>query len=192
MIESIEGILKDSVSVGRIVSSQGLQGNVKVKIYTNHFDIFQKGKTYFLFNKERKRHFVMELDFLSRNGNRLTAHFNGCKDIEDARKLADFEIYINLNELPELAQGQYYFYQILDCEVFDENATSIGIVKDIIETGSADVISVFPSNSGKDSDSEKEIMIPMASEFIKRIDLKEKVIEVFFSKLKGKSTEEEK
>jgi len=77
MIESVEGILKDSVSVGKIVSSQGLQGNVKVKIFTNHFDIFQKGKKYFLFNKERKRHFVMEMDFLSRNGNRLTAHFNG-------------------------------------------------------------------------------------------------------------------
>lgn len=192
MIESVEEILKDSVSVGKIVSSQGLLGNVKVKIFTNHFDIFQKGKTYFLFNKERKRHFVMELDFLSRNGNRLTAHFNGCKDIEDARKLADFEIYINLNELPELTEGQYYFYQIFDCEVFDEDGASIGMVKDIIETGSADVISVFPVETGKDSEPEKEILIPLASEFIKRLDLKEKVIEVFYSKIKGKSTKEEK
>jgi 16S rRNA processing protein RimM len=83
-----------------------------------------------------------------------------------------------LEQLPEIGEDGYYFYQLLDSQVIDENDQLIGRVVDIIETGSSDVLSVFPEDCDQEQEPEKEIMIPIVQDFIVRLDKENKRIKV--------------
>ena len=80
--------------------------------------------------------------------------------------------------MPEIEEDEYYFYQLLGSDVVDENDRPVGQVVDIIETGSSDVLSVFPEDYDQEQEPEKEIMIPIVQDFIIKLDKKKKLIKV--------------
>ena len=74
-------------------------------------------------------------------------------------------------DLPPLKKDQYYVSDLLGFEAYDEAANLIGILKDIIETGSNDVF-VIASAEGK------ETLVPALKVNIKHIDVLNKRISV--------------
>ena len=68
-----------------------------------------------------------------------------------------------------LAEGEYYHFEIKDCEVFSEEGERIGIVTDILSPGANDVWEV------KDSKGKKHY-IPYIEDIVKDIDVDEKKI----------------
>jgi 16S rRNA processing protein RimM len=111
-------------------------------------------------------------------GKRLIVHFDGFDNIEAASRVSGFEIFIDLEKLPDQGENGYYFYQLLGCKVIDETGTELGKVLDVQETGSADVLCVFPEDADPEEDRDQEIMIPVIKDFVKEIDKMNKVIHV--------------
>src|SRR6056297_2921669 len=134
MIQDLRSITSDKIAIGIVKSSHGLKGEVKVKVFTNYLTVFERETDYLLYNKEKKRHLIVRIDHIKQSGKNLIIQFEGFYTIEDANKIAGFEIYIFLDQLPEMQGDGYYFYQLLDCKVIDENGQLVGQVKDIIET----------------------------------------------------------
>ncbi|MEA1883796.1 MAG: ribosome maturation factor RimM [Thermotogota bacterium] len=178
MIHDLRSITSDKIAIGIVKSSHGLKGEVKVKAYTNYTTVFESGMEYLLYNSERKRHLIAKADTIKNSGKHLIVRFEGFESIEDAKKISGFEIYISLEQLPEIEEDGYYFYQLLDSQVIDENDHLIGRVVDIIETGSSDVLSVFPEDYDQEQEPEKEIMIPIVRDFIVWLDKEKKQIKV--------------
>ena len=77
-------------------------------------------------------------------------------------------IKINISELEE---NEYYFHEIIGCEVFDENNESLGEIVEILTPGANDVW-VIKSKNGK------EILIPYIEDVVKNVDIPNKIINI--------------
>ncbi len=72
-------------------------------------------------------------------------------------------VTVPASELPDLPQGEYYWYELVGCEVRLEEGTAIGEVREIWETGAHDVLVVQDARGRKH-------LIPTAREFVTDID----------------------
>lgn len=77
---------------------------------------------------------------------------------------------IGKEALPDLAEGEYYWTEMLGMAVETEEGKQIGTMKKILETGANDVW-VIEGKRG-------EILIPAIEGVIKSVDLKRRVIKV--------------
>ena len=96
------------------------------------------------------------------------------KDIDTINKAQKFkgqEMFIDETELRELADDEYMIYDLIGLDVYVDDK-KYGTVSDVLNYSANDVLTVK-----RDIDS-KEIMIPMVKEFIKKVDLSEKCMEV--------------
>jgi len=178
MIQDLRSIISDKIAIGIVKSSHGLKGEVKVKVYTNYLSVFEREMDYLLYNSDKKRHLIARIDTIKNSGKHLIIHFQGFESIEDANKVSGFEIFISLDLLPEVEEDGYYFYQLLGCDVIDENDKPVGRVIDVIETGGSDVLSVFPDEYDYEQEPEREVMIPVVRDYIIKLDKLRKLIKV--------------
>ncbi|MGP0565842.1 ribosome maturation factor RimM [Nitrospina sp. 32_T5] len=161
------------IAVGRVTKPHGLKGELKLHPFVSDTSLL---KTI--------RHGRMEMDGGPREwviesvrgaGIPLIIKFQHCDTPEQARELAGNTLEVPDTDFPGLAEGEYYWFQILDLRVFDEDGRFYGIVDEIIETGSNDVYVV--------KDGEKELLLPMIDSVVKKIDLDERTL--IFHKVEG-------
>ena len=96
--------------------------------------------------------------------------FSGVDSISDAESLVGSELQVPLSERAELEAGSTYVSDLVGCAVLDHER-EIGIVNDVrFGAGEAPLLVV---GSGK-----QEFEIPYAQEFLVRLDLEGKRIEM--------------
>ncbi len=83
---------------------------------------------------------------------------------EAAQDLAGTTIRIAGKDALPLAPGEFYLYQMVGLEVFNEVGEKMGDVVDIMETGANDVFVVKPPDGGKD------FLLPNTPEIVPIID----------------------
>jgi 16S rRNA processing protein RimM len=66
--------------------------------------------------------------------------------------------------LPPLPEGEFYWYELIGCQVVSESGESVGAVREIWETGAHDVLVVEDENGVRR-------LIPTAAELMKKVDL---------------------
>lgn len=157
---------EELIPIGKIVKYQGIKGGVRLlpfiedlllnesvgEIYT----IDSSGTTF-----KRK---VASIRPLKKN--LWVIHFEGFNTIREAQTLVGQEAAVDNNFFQKLSPGNYYWFEIIGLEVYDEENNLLGKIGNIISTGSNDVYVV-------NNEQAKEFLLPATEEFIKRIDLKE-------------------
>jgi 16S rRNA processing protein RimM len=78
-----------------------------------------------------------------------------------------FQVFVPYDDLPDLDEDEYYIFQLMNSEVYYEDGEYIGVVEDVMETGSNDVIQVK---------GEEEVLIPLIKDYIVDFDLDNKKI----------------
>jgi 16S rRNA processing protein RimM len=63
-----------------------------------------------------------------------------------------------------LAEGEYYHHQLIALQVITDAGMSIGVVREILETGANDILVVRPGTG-------PDVLIPIVDAFIHGIDL---------------------
>lgn len=154
------------VCIGTIVAPHGVRGDIRILPQTEHPEQF------------------LELDYLLLEDGR-TLHLTNarfhkrmalikCREVNnmnEAEMLRGQKVYINTEDLPELEEGEFYVADLLGCNVADESGNAVGVLKDVISTGSNDVYVV----TGTDG---KELLIPALKKHVKEINLGERRITV--------------
>ena len=160
------------LSVGQIVKTIGLKGEVKVYPSTNFRDSrFSKGSHLFILNKNNE--IVRELTVKSHkiNGNCDNLIFNEISSIEEAEKLV--HEYLNVvKDNAFLKKGEYFYSDLVGLDAYFDNGTLIGKVKKVEEYTSYQTLRV--KTEGKD------VLIPFVKAFIKEVSLEEKKIIIKF------------
>lgn len=159
---------ESNVIIGKITGVYGIKGWVKVLSYTRPKQNIQQYPNWLLLHDgEQIEIAVMEC---KSHGKGIIAKLDGIEDRDDAIKLQQADITIHRSELPELADGEYYWHDLMGLSVIDQNNVNLGKVIDIVETGANDVFVV----SGN-----KRRLIPWVMDiYIKEINIGSKEIRV--------------
>ena len=159
------------LKVGKIVNTHSLKGEVKIISSTDFEEQrFEKG-TELLITRGNQVVKEVTVESYRTHKNNLLVKFVGIDSIEEAEKLKNLQIKIDSENIGELEENEYYFHEIIGCEVFDENGKSLGEISEILTPGANDVW-VIKSQNGK------EILIPYIEDVVKKIDVENKKIDI--------------
>lgn len=153
------------ILIAKIQAHQGLNGWLKVYSYSETKEKLSNYNYFFLLKDD---HYIcLEVEkFLIEKTVKLK--FKNFNNREDTKEFIGQNLYIEDSQLETLNSGEFYWKDLIGLDVYLNNSSKIGIVSDIIETGSNDVLVV----KGK-----KEYLIPyIFGESIKEIKLEEKKI----------------
>lgn len=107
----------------------------------------------------------------------LIIKLQGVDDRDAANLLTNCEIVVDSSQLPALEEGDYYWKDLMGCQVVTAEGYDLGKVIDMMETGSNDVL-VIKANL-KDAFGIKERLVPfLDGQVIKKVDLATRTIEV--------------
>ena len=152
--------------VGTIVSTHGIKGEVKVKSETS-FDRFKIGSKLFLKKDESLKEIFIDSHRVHKNLDLIT--FNEYKNINDVLNYIGSDIYIDVEDLDELDDGEYYFDDLIGLTVYDDKGKKLGEVIDLNEVPQGIILELKKLDN-------TIALIPFVDEFIKEVDLEAKKI----------------
>lgn len=149
--------------VGRIINTHGIKGELKV-INESNFERFFIGSELYL--KKDDKYIKITITSVRVHQGYYLITINNLFNINDVLAYVGLNIYTDKHEA--LKEGHYYFDDLIGCTVFSEDGSKIGIVLDIMENPTQDVLEI---DTGK-----KIALIPFVEEFIKDVDIENKTI----------------
>lgn len=155
------------IKVGKIIKPHGIKGDLLVKTSSSFAkERFQKNSILYLHDPEIKE---MKIAFAKPYREGWIIRFEDFEDINFIEHWRMKYLYIKQDQLTPLAEDEVYYCDLMNCQVFDLHEKVIGIVEDIIETGSHIILRVI-------NDQNKSILIPFVKAMIKEVNITKKSI----------------
>ncbi|WP_121639913.1 ribosome maturation factor RimM [Virgibacillus sp. Bac330] len=162
-------------TVGKIINTHGIKGEVKVLRITDFDDRFEVGKRVYVVNDG---HAPLQVTITSHRVHKGfdLLQFEGYENVNDIIHFKGCELKIPESDQTELNEHEYYYHEIIGCTVITETGEELGRIKEILSPGANDVW-VTRKKSGKD------ILIPYIEEVVLDVDVKAK--KVIISPMEG-------
>lgn len=156
---------KKLIPIGKIVKCQGNKGHVRLFPFIEDLAL---------------NDYTGEISTIDSSGTVLTRktasirshkkfwiiHFEGINSIDETEPLIGQKVAVSKTFFQKLPRGNYYWFEILGLDVYDEKDTFLGKIENFFSTGSNDIY-VVKNKKGE------EVFIPAIKEIVKQIDLKE-------------------
>lgn len=157
------------VSLARIVRPQGRRGEVAAVLLTDFPERLTRLRNAFLWNGTAEpRPVAIRSCRLEPRRKLAVFHFEGCDSIDEAQSLVGFDIQVPLADRLPLPAGSYYVTDLIGCAVIEPGAGGrLGSVIDVQPTGehvAGTPLLLVETPQG-------ELLIPLASEICREIDL---------------------
>jgi len=134
------------LTVGAILGPHGVQGELRVRLQTDDPEHFLTLKRIYLGDETTPR---AVLGSRLHAGNALL-RLQGISTPETVERLRGTPLRIRGSDARPLAANEYFLYQVIGLDAFDEAGTLLGRVADLIETGANDVLVITPEGGGAD------------------------------------------
>ena len=166
---------QEPVVLGKLGSSHGIKGWLKITTYTDSVEgIFDYSPWLIKEQGEWREVKVLQWRF---QGKAVVASLEGVETRDQAQMLTNCEIAVTPQQMQTLPEDEFYWRDLIGCEVVNTKGYNMGKVQEIVETGSNDVLLV--KANAKDGFGKAERMIPFVTEqFIIEVNLTEKQITV--------------
>ena len=163
----------DFIVLGKFGAVYGINGWLKLHSYTDIPEgIFDYTPWFVKFQGNWQ---PMQVSSWKRHSNGLIAKLDGIADRDLAQRYVNAEIAVQPEVLPPLAEGDYYWKDLMGLAVVNEAGYHLGEVTDLMETGSNDVLVVKANRT--DAFGKKERLLPyLADTVVKNVDLTERRI----------------
>lgn len=127
-------------NVGKIVNTHGIKGEVRVISKTDFAEErYKPGNTLYLFMDGRNEPVEVTVNTHRLHKQFHLLQFKERQNLNEVEELKNAIIKVPEEELGELNEGEFYFHEIIGCEVFTEEGELIGKVKEILTPGANDV-----------------------------------------------------
>lgn len=160
---------KDRFTVGKIVNTHGLKGELKVQYYTENIEDFE-GFEYLIIEGEGDKKF--KVDGIRTVKNTVLVQFEGFSDINQVERLKNKEVYYLRSDYEDLEEGQYYVVDLLGLDVVDHVNGKVGVLKEVLKNTAQDIYVI------EKVDGSGIFYMPAVEAFLERIDLEEGKIHV--------------
>jgi 16S rRNA processing protein RimM len=179
------------ITVARILRARGNKGEVAAELLTDFPERLKEQREVFLAtNSPAPRQMALQLFWVDRNHpGQGVFHFAGVSSIDEAEKLRGLEVQIPMERRAVLPSGSYFVTDLIGCSVFEISATTaqasspcslaeapalLGQVRDVYFPGEG-----HPGTPLLALDTARgELLIPLAEDICKKIDLPARRIEV--------------
>ena len=147
--------------VGKVLKPHGIKGLIRAWSYARTMQSFQHSGSIFFRqdNQEPAEYRVLDI---KPHKNFFILRIEGLHNFEDADRLRGADILVDKEKLTR-NKGEYFWFELINLEVFLDTGKYLGIIKEIIPTGSNDVYVVKLNDS--------EFLIPAIYDVVKKIDL---------------------
>lgn len=153
-------------AIGKIISTHGIKGEVKLYPLTDDIRRFDTLVLAYIGEEKLK----VNVSGVKYNKNVPIIRFDEFNNINQVLQFKDEYLYVDDENLVELDEDEYFIFDLVDCTVEDMKGNYIGILKDIINNPSNDVYVIHDGN--------KEYLIPAIKEFVKEIDIDNKLVRI--------------
>lgn len=154
----------ETIKIGKIVNVRGLKGEVKVYAYTEAPERFEE-LDYIYVGQD-----AHEIEKVTYHKGMPVLKLSGIDTVDAAQKVRNRDVFIDKDQVRPLEEGEYLIIDLIGCEVVDSKQGVIGTLVDIL-THTAQHVYVVKTPTG-------EKLIPAVAEFVKKIDLAQRRIEV--------------
>jgi 16S rRNA processing protein RimM len=158
---------EDYVVLGKVSSVYGIQGWVKVYSFTEPMDRILEYGNWTLRNGNVLT--PIEVDKGRSHGKGMVAHFKGVDDRDVAKQYTGSEICVPRDRLPELAKGEYYWYELEGLTVVTTNDVTFGKVDYVMNAGAGNDVLVVKGDAT--SVDRRERLIPYIDQFVLDVNL---------------------
>ena len=159
------------VTLAAIIGAHGVTGEVRLKLFGEGWAALKRYKSFndgaFTLKKIRDD-----------NKGGAVARFAECEDRNTAEKLRGTALTITRADFPDLADGEYYYADLLGLPAISEAEEALGTVVQVLNYGAGDIIEVErPTVDGRLG---KRFMVPMNAEAVPEWDAERLVINSAF------------
>ncbi|HZD52003.1 MAG TPA: ribosome maturation factor RimM [Woeseiaceae bacterium] len=159
--------------LGRITGLYGVRGWIRVHSYTEPREGLLEHREWLVGGPGSWQ--AQPVAEARPHGKTLVARLEGTEDRDAAARFVGAEIAVERQNLPETADGEYYWADLEGLEVRHQDGRTLGRVSRMIETGAHDVMEVLGEEDGR----ERELLIPFVpGRFVLGVDLDAGVIDV--------------
>lgn len=155
-------------TVGKIVNTQGIKGDVRIIPTTFDITRFESLDVVYVDKKDKLE--KLEVENVRYHKQFVLLKFKGVDDMTNAEKLKGYDLKIDKADALELEEDEYYINDLYDMEVVSDDGEKLGVISDIIFTGANDVYEVKNEN--------ETILIPAIKECILKVDIDNNVMTV--------------
>ena len=162
------------IEMGKFGAVYGIKGWLKVHSYTDDAESIFEYKPLLMESKGQFQEVIIT-DW-KRHSNGFVAKVAGFDVREEAQALVGAALFVDSSHLPVL-EDDFYWRDLVGCQVKTDKGYHLGVVSEMMETGSNDVL-VVKANSN-DAFGQKERLIPFIEErVISNVDITSKLITV--------------
>lgn len=153
--------------IGQITSVFGIKGWLKVFSYTDPKEGILSYRDWALDLDGRR--VPVKVEEGRRQGQAIVVRLKNIDDRNVALKYCGAKVIVATHELPELPEGEFYWFQLEGLEVHTVEGECLGTVHHLLETGSNDVLVVHASAGSID---QRERLIPyLPDQVVKEVSL---------------------
>jgi 16S rRNA processing protein RimM len=160
----------DFVLLGKVTKPHGIRGEVKVYPYSGQPENFLNYREVFFALSEDDNWIPYTIEKSRVQGNQVLLKLKNCTTRSGAEELVGREIWLDRQDLPELEDDEYYWFDFVGKGVVTDDGNELGKVTGVLETGAHGILVVTDKN--------QEYLIPVINTFIVRVDDKEVVLKL--------------
>lgn len=158
---------EDCFYLGKIVKKYSFNGDVLVKLDTDEPEMYEEMESVLVDKRNKLIPFFIEESQLHKS-ELLRVRFEDVDTEEAADAIIGASLYLPLNLLPKLTGNQFYYHEIIGFIAVDETFGDIGIITGVNDSTPQALFEIDREG--------KEILIPMADDFIQKVDREKKTI----------------
>lgn len=155
--------------IGYVIKTHGLHGEVLVQLDVDDSEEYEGLESVFVEINNRLIPFFIDSFHLQDKGKAIVK-FEDIDTIDTSQPLKGKKLFLTLNCLPELENGEYYLHDIIDFKVVDKNLGSLGKIVCYHTESAQTLLEMEYKNHG--------ILIPVTDEIVLDADHTNKVLNV--------------
>jgi 16S rRNA processing protein RimM len=175
----------DAIEVGRIADAWGIKGWFKIIPYSASPEALFSSKRWLLLPPEQRAGVVgkeppfktpqqLKIRDAKEHSAGVVAQADGVDDRTTAELLKHCRIFVSRASFPTAAKNEYYWVDLMGCEVVNREGIALGLVKNLMSTGTQTVIVAERELDGK----AVETLIPFVDAYVDTVSLETKRITV--------------
>ena len=158
----------DYYFLGKIIKPHGFDGKVNAYLDTDDPYFYDGLEMVFVNHNNNPVPYFLEQIIIK--SNKATIKFQDVDDADTAAVLVQKEMYLPLSALPPLTGKKFYYHEVKGFFVIDIERGPLGAVENVLEYPNQAVLQIMVN--------EKEVLIPVSDEVIRKVDRSKREIEV--------------